>query len=53
MGAALVLALTVLRGPVVLAAAGAVVLAVAAYRLLDVSRPSRPDWTLGYRDSDA
>jgi hypothetical protein len=52
-GAALVLALTVLRGPVVLAAAGAVVLAVAAYRLLDVSRPSRPDWTWGERAGTA
>ncbi len=53
MGAALVLLLAVLRGPVVLAAAGAVVLAVAAYRLLEVSRPSRTDWSWGERPGAA
>lgn len=49
----LVLVLAVARGPVVLAAAGAVVLAVAAYLLLDVTRPSRPDWSWGERSSVA
>ncbi len=46
-GAALVLVLTVLRGPVVLAAAAAVALAVAAYRMLEVTRPTRSDWAWG------
>ncbi len=41
--------LAVVRGPVVLAAAGAVVLAVAAYRLLEATRPDRPDWAWGER----
>lgn len=52
-GAVLVLVLTVVRGPVVLAAAGAVVLAVAAYRLLDVTRPTRTDWAWGARPGTA
>ena len=51
--AVLVVVLAVLRGPVVLAAAGAVVLAVAAYRLVEVSRPSRADWAWGERPRNA
>jgi hypothetical protein len=42
--AVVVLGLTAARGPVVLAAAGAVVLAVAAYRVAEVIRPTRSDW---------
>jgi hypothetical protein len=48
-GVVLVVLLTVVRGPVMLAAAGAVVLAVAGYRLVEVTRPSRTDWAWGER----
>ncbi len=41
--------LAVLRGPVVLAAASALVLAVAAYRAAETLHPNRPDWAWGQR----
>ncbi len=52
-GAALVVVLTLVRGPVVLAAASAVVLAVLAWRVVDTVRPSRADWAWGRGDHSA
>jgi hypothetical protein len=51
-GAALV-ALSLARGPVVLAAASAVILAIVGYRLAGALRPARADWSWGTRSATA